>query len=680
MSGASRRKLVSFARDARGNVALLFGLTLIPLLIGVGVAVDYGRALIVHERMQEAADAAGLAVGSWVGLSQEEMQTKAQQYFDANYPASTLGTVGALSISVDGSDIKVNVSGQVPTTFMQLANINTVDVGASTTIAVGMGTVEVALALDNSGSMSGSKISSLKTAAANLVDTLFASAQNSPKPDPIKVAVVPFAASVNVGPQYANANWMDTAGSGKYNAYETECYANGGTLNSSGVCSVSLSSPTVATDNLTLFSSLKDAAGNAVTWGGCVEARPAPYDVQDDAPGGATTMFVPMFAPDEPDNWTCSTGTCSYAGTTNSKRMYNGAPSGSQTYNNYLPDAGTPTTCAPEFPTVSSLNTSTDVITTSASAAPDNGKPVVFQSTGSLPGGLSAGTTYYVVSKSGKTFKVSTSSGGSAVNITSSGSGTIRYALAENWTCQSGNANCFGTNMGKSEESGFSGINVGATATAGALCKYGTSGNKASTTSITVGGLPGGPNFMCTTKPVLPLSTVKATVKARINEMEAQGATSIMEGAMWGWRALSPGQPFIEGRAYGTEDNQKVLVLMTDGQNTYYPRSEEGFLKSWYDVYGYVGRGQLGTTSTSSSTLTAAMDTRTLQACANIKASGVIVYTVAFQIPGDQAGALDLLRSCATDEDKYFAPNTESELLNAFNAIGKDISMLRISQ
>jgi Flp pilus assembly protein TadG len=670
---------VSFARDARGNVALLFGLTLIPLLIGVGVAVDYGRALIVHERMQEAADAAGLAIGSWVGLSQEEMQTKAQQYFDANYPATTLGTVGALSVSVDGSDIKVNVSGQVPTTFMQLANINTVDVGASATIAVGMGTVEVALALDNSGSMAGSKISSLKTAASDLVDTLFASAQNSPKADPIKIAVVPFAASVNVGMQYKNASWMDTAGAGKYNSYETKCYANGGTLNSSGACSVSLSAPTVATDNFTLFSSLKDANGNAVEWAGCVEARPAPYDTTDEAPGGATTQFVPMFSPDEPDNWTCSTSNCSYAGTTNSKRMYNGAPSGSQSYNNYLPDAGTPTTCAPEFPSVSSLNTSTDVITTSASTAPDNGKPVVFQSTGSLPGGLSAGTTYYVVSKSGKTFKVSTSSGGSAVNITSSGSGTIRYALAENWTCQSGNANCFGTNMGKNEESGFSGINVGTTATTGALCKYGNGTNNATIANIAVGGLPAGPNFMCTTTPLSPLSTDKATVKSAINAMAAQGATSVMEGAMWGWRTLSPGVPFTQGRPYNTEDNQKALVLMTDGQNTYYPNSKP-ILKSWYDVYGYVARGGLGTTSTNSSTLTTAMDARTSQACANIKAAGIVVYTVAFQIPGDQAGALDLLRSCATDEDKYFAPNTESELLSAFNAIGKDISMLRISQ
>jgi hypothetical protein len=233
--------------------------------------------------------------------------------------------------------------------------------------------------------------------------------------------------------------------------------------------------------------------------------------------------------------------------------------------------------------------------------------------------------------------------------------------------------------MGKNEESGFSGINVGTTATTGALCKYGNGTNNATIANIAVGGLPAGPNFMCTTTPLSPLSTDKATVKSAINAMAAQGATSVMEGAMWGWRTLSPGVPFTQGRPYNTEDNQKALVLMTDGQNTYYPNSKP-ILKSWYDVYGYVARGGLGTTSTNSSTLTTAMDARTSQACANIKAAGIVVYTVAFQIPGDQAGALDLLRSCATDEDKYFAPNTESELLSAFNAIGKDISMLRISQ
>ena len=54
---------------------------------------------------------------------------------------------------------------------------------------------------------------------------------------------------------------MDKTGAGKYNAYETECYANGGTLNSSGTCSVNFGSPAVATNNFALFNSLKDLYG-----------------------------------------------------------------------------------------------------------------------------------------------------------------------------------------------------------------------------------------------------------------------------------------------------------------------------------------------------------------------------------------------------------------------------------
>ena len=64
---------------------MLFGLALIPIVLGVGVAVDYGRALMVRERMQSALDAATLAVGSWPGLSDAQMQAKAQEYFNANY-------------------------------------------------------------------------------------------------------------------------------------------------------------------------------------------------------------------------------------------------------------------------------------------------------------------------------------------------------------------------------------------------------------------------------------------------------------------------------------------------------------------------------------------------------------------------------------------------------------------
>jgi Flp pilus assembly protein TadG len=567
-------------------VAILFGFAIIPLMLGVGVAVDYGRALLVRERMQGALDAATLAVGSWPGLSDAGMQAKAQEYFNANYPtSSSFGAVSPVNLSNNGKTITVSVSGSVPTTFMRLANIDNVAVAASTTVLLGMGTAEVVLALDNSGSMTGSKIDALKTAANDLVDTLFAVTQNSPEPDPLKIAVVPFAAGVNVGSQYANASWMDTGNDNPYHADAQKAYGAPSTTN-----------------NFTLFSSLKTSSGAAVTWGGCVEARPMPYDATDDAStGDPSTLFVPMFAPDEPDNWTATTSTCSdstsgsssYTGSGSSRR-YNCAPIGTKSYNNYLPDAGTSTTCS---------------MVTNA-----------------------------------------------------------------NWTCSSGNANCGGANTGKSEEDAFAGKSIPSSLN----CKYGTAANKATVANLTVGGIPGGPNFMCTSAPILPLSSDKTTIKNAINAMTAQGATGVGEGAAWGWRALSPSEPLTGGRGYGVANNTKVMVLMTDGQNTYYPNSK--FLKSWYDIYGYVERNHLGTTSTSSSTLTQFMDQRTLQICNNIKATGIIIYTVAFQIPGDQASALALLNSCASDQDKYFAPGTNAELLAAFNEIGRDLSELRVTK
>jgi Flp pilus assembly protein TadG len=664
-------------------VAILFGFAIIPIVLGVGVAVDYGRALLVRERMQSALDAATLATASWPGLSDAEMQAKAQVYFNANYQtSSSFGAVSPLNLSNSGNTIVVSVSGSVPTTFMRLANIDHVDVGASTTVLVGMGTAEVVLALDNSGSMLGSKINALKTAANNLVDTLFTAAQHSVEVDPIKIAIVPFAAGVNVGSQYANASWMDTGNTNPNHADAQRAYGAPSTTN-----------------NFTLLSSLKTSSGAAVTWKGCVEARPMPYDVTDDAAstGNPSTLFVPMFAPDEPDNWTATTSNCTTTNnctfacadggtscsSSSSTLVFNGAPPGSFSYNNYLPDAGNANSCGNSF----SVTIASPTVITQNNHGLVAGDQVVFTTTGALPTGLTKYRRYYVLSTGLTTnsFRVSTTSGGSAVNTSGSQSGT--QFIANAYTCRGGNTppsttpsspNCArsgssGTTVGQGEKDGFGGKNLPSSLN----CKYGTPANKATVANITVGGISGGPNFMCTSAPLLPLSTNKTTIKNAINTMVAEGATGVGEGAAWGWRALSPGEPLTDGRAYDTKNNTKVLVLMTDGQNTYYPKNH--FLKSWYDIYGYVDRNHLGTTSTNSSTLTQIMDQRTLQICSNMKAAGVIIYTVAFQIPGDQAGALDLLNSCASDQDKYFAPGTEAELLAAFNAIARDISELRVS-
>ncbi len=295
-----RRGFRSFARDRMGNVAILFGVALIPILIGVGVAIDYGRALVVRERMADAADAAGLAIGSWTGLSQSQLAAKAQQFFTANYPPSTLGTVGALSVQFSGDNIYLTVSGSVPTTFMRLANYDSLNVSATATIAKKERNIEVVLVLDTTGSMaSGGKLTSLKSAAKQLVSTLFDGQATSTT---VKIGVVPFAAAVNVGADKLTSHpeWFDLNGYSAANktadpiAFEDldQTTSNGG-IN------------TIKLYSGNSYSSSATSLANR-SWAGCVRERSADsdYELTDAPPSSsvAASRWVPYFAPDEPDS------------------------------------------------------------------------------------------------------------------------------------------------------------------------------------------------------------------------------------------------------------------------------------------------------------------------------------------------------------------------------------------
>ena len=51
------RLLSLFARDERGNIAVIFAIASIPLLAAVGCAVDYSMATRIKAKLQSAADA-----------------------------------------------------------------------------------------------------------------------------------------------------------------------------------------------------------------------------------------------------------------------------------------------------------------------------------------------------------------------------------------------------------------------------------------------------------------------------------------------------------------------------------------------------------------------------------------------------------------------------------------------
>ena len=95
--------------------------------------------------------------------------------------------------------------GNVKTTFTSIWQ-PTVSIGADSQVVWGMKQLELALALDNTGSMASSnKMTQLKTAAKDLLKTLQDAAK---KADDIKVAIIPFATDVNVGTGNMNATWI----------------------------------------------------------------------------------------------------------------------------------------------------------------------------------------------------------------------------------------------------------------------------------------------------------------------------------------------------------------------------------------------------------------------------------------------------------------------------------------
>jgi Flp pilus assembly protein TadG len=186
-----------------------------------------------------------------------------------------------------------------------------------------------------------------------------------------------------------------------------------------------------------------------------------------------------------------------------------------------------------------------------------------------------------------------------------------------------------------------------------------------------------GPNYLCDSPAITPLTNTKATLSTAIDNLDAAGNTNILEGLMWGWRSLSPTAPFTEGKAYTAANNRKVIILMTDGQNNYGAGSYNQNYGEFFS-YGYAKHGHIGQTSSDNNTLNGVLDTKTMSACTNAKAKGIVIYTIGF---GSGAKASQsLLKGCASDPSYFYEPATSADLKPVFLAIAQSINRLRIAE
>jgi len=190
----------------------MFALAALPLLSFVGAAIDFSRAASARTAMQAALDASALMLSKDAQtLSGDVLGQKADGDFRALFTrpeAYDIQVTPQFSQPAQGNfTLKITASAKVDTTFARLLGQSTIALSASTEVLWGIKKLNLALVLDNTGSMQqNAKMTNLKTAAHNLLTTLKNAAKS---PGDVKVAIVPFATDVNVGTSNANAYWVD---------------------------------------------------------------------------------------------------------------------------------------------------------------------------------------------------------------------------------------------------------------------------------------------------------------------------------------------------------------------------------------------------------------------------------------------------------------------------------------
>jgi Flp pilus assembly protein TadG len=273
------KRLRKFSAAQGGNVVITFALTTIPIIGFVGAAVDYSRANSAKSAMQAAVDATALMLSKEVTtLTSSQMSQKATSYFSAlfNRGEVTDITITPVYTTSGGTQLVVTGSGTVRTTFTKVMGLQNLTVNVSSTVKWGNTRLRVALALDNTGSMSSAgKMTALKNATKNLLSMLKAAAASN---GDVYVSIIPFSKDVNVDSLNYSKSWVRwdlwDADSGNQSCSGGGWGGGGGGWGGGGGGS-----------NCT--------PKNHNTWNGCVTDRDQDYDTKNTAPvtGTPATLF-----------------------------------------------------------------------------------------------------------------------------------------------------------------------------------------------------------------------------------------------------------------------------------------------------------------------------------------------------------------------------------------------------
>jgi Flp pilus assembly protein TadG len=687
LARARAKDLADFGKEKSGAVAVLFGLALIPILFSAGVAIDYGRATMLKSKLQQASDAAALTMNALPKTAtSQDKQNFAINRVNANLGATQLNNITVTETEPTTGVYQIAASATIPTTVMKLAKINTIKVNAFSEARVTLGNtapVEIALALDNTGSMS-NNMNDLKAAAVSLVNKVMGDGSNTN----IRVSVVPYVAAVNPGltdmsmvdmkaDTMWNAHWFAWAWAG----LDTVCTTYWGPPSTGG------------------------GGGGGTGAGGSGDARDL-IDILDPFRKIASELFgvTQASAADITPNTVPPIQTRPWTSPTSGKTF--NLPLG---YAGIAKDAwGQYSTGGCDWMRMDSLVSAYELF--KRTIKPD-GTPVTWK--GCVEARLTSGEANFLRNNYGWTW-MPVGKDYDVTEIPPSADDVHSLFTPYFWPDE----------MDVMPDGSYAQVAPGpySDATRGMHNSYLKSARPypsawgmrqldysdwgiakdifaydGTTPAAIIQETPGadgrtyGPNAGCPDA-VLRLTTNKAAVLSKINNMNywLSGGTIISEGLMWAWRTLSPNPPYADAKPYNTPDVQKVIVLMTDGVNELIGNGNDfSPSRSDYSAYGYLGAWRMSTVNASPNyaAATAFLDSRLQTACTNAKAAGIKIYTVTFNhtgflTPEQQAHAADMLKQCASKPENAFLATDAASLTSAFSniAVSATSTPLRLTQ
>jgi Mg-chelatase subunit ChlD len=151
-------------------------------------------------------------------------------------------------------------------------------------------------------------------------------------------------------------------------------------------------------------------------------------------------------------------------------------------------------------------------------------------------------------------------------------------------------------------------------------------------------------------KPIAPLTYDWSSLKTKIDALVPTGNTNQGIGIAWGWMTLTQSDPFNAPAKDPNFVYKDAIVVLSDGVNTQ---------NRWY--------------SNSNS-----IDARQRILCDNAKAAGITIYAVQVNTGSDPISSV--LQYCAQNTSSFYLVTSASQTATVFNAIGTQLSKLRVSK